>query len=219
MQGRTQITSSTACSKPVIAEWSSFLHKRYHLGGDTRRRQRQKQSKSTKRHIYNIKNNNTDNFVMLLNEIRAKDLKIEKVIGDEPTKYFDSKTSREESTQKRFYMRGLHKKQGRFSRAVDHLIENEEVKEDRDCEDDVVNETSCGKIDMSGIDFGNKKTVTSSKLQDQNDLMRNKEEAPSTLSSTVVAPDNENNSPVTSEMESKLLNDNIKKPTSILYEG
>ena len=27
------------------------------------------------------------------------------------------------------------------------------------------------------------------------------------------------NSPVTSEMESKLLNENIKKPTSILYEG
>ena len=104
---------------------------------------------------------------MLLNEIGAKDLKIEKVIGDEPTKYFDSKTSREESTQKRFYMRGLHKKQGRFSRAVDHLIENEEVKEDRDCEEEVVNETSCGKIDMSGIDFGNKKAITSPKLQDQ----------------------------------------------------
>ena len=117
MQGQTQITSSTACLKPDIAEWSSFLRKRYRLGGGTRQ---QKQPKSTKQHIYNIKNNNTDDFVMLLNEIRAKDLKIEKVIGDEPTKYFDSKTSREESTQKRFYMRGLHKKQGRFSRAVDH---------------------------------------------------------------------------------------------------
>ena len=83
----------------------------------------------------------------------------------------------------------------------------------------VVNQTSCNKIDISGIDFGNKKKVTSPKLQDQNDLMHNKEEAPSTLSSMVVALDNENNSPVTSEMESKLLNDNIKKPTSILYEG
>ena len=101
---------------------------------------------------------------MLLNKIRTEDLETEKVIGDEPTKYFDSKTSREESTQKRFYMRGLHKKQGRFSRAVDHLIENEEVKKDRDCEEEVESETSCGKIDMSGIDFGNKKTITSPKL-------------------------------------------------------
>ena len=49
-----------------------------------------------------MNDNNTADFVMLLNEIRAKDLKIEKVQGDEPTKYFDSKTSREESTQKRF---------------------------------------------------------------------------------------------------------------------
>ena len=82
---------------------------------------------------------------MLLNEIRAKDLKIEKVIGDEPTKYFDSKTSREESTQKRFYMRGLHKKQGRFSCAVDHLLDNQVVEGDRDCANDEVNETSCNK--------------------------------------------------------------------------
>ena len=156
---------------------------------------------------------------MLLNEIRAKDLKIEKVIGDEPTKYFYSKASREESTQKRFYMRGLHKKQGRFSRAVDHLIGNEEVNKDRNCEEGVKNETSCGKIDMSGIDFGNKKTITSPKLQDQNDTKYNKKDSPSIPSSMAVDPDNESNSPINSEMESKLLNDNIKKPTSILYEG
>ena len=39
-------------------------------------------------------------------------------------------------------MRGLHKKQGRFSHAVDHLIENEEVKDDRDYEEEIENETS-----------------------------------------------------------------------------
>ena len=70
MQGQTQITSSTACLKPDIAEWSSFLRKQYRLGDGTRR---QKQPKSTKQHVYNINNNNTDDFVMLLNEIRAKD--------------------------------------------------------------------------------------------------------------------------------------------------
>ena len=95
---------------------------------------------------------------MLLNEIRAKDLKIDKVIGDEPTKYFDSKTSREESTQKRFYMRGLHKKQGRFARAVDHLIGG---KDDRECDEEVVDEISCGLIDMSSINVGNKKSLSS----------------------------------------------------------
>ena len=154
--------------QPNNAEWSSFLHKRYHLGGSTRRH---KQPKSQKKHVYNIKNNNTDDFVKLLNEIRAEDLKIEKVIGDEPTRYLNSKTLREESTQKRFYMRGLHKKQGRFSRAVDHLIENEENKEGRDCEEEVENETSCGLIDMSGIDFDNKKPLTSPKLQDQDNTV------------------------------------------------
>ena len=162
LQGQTQrLATTTACSKPNIAEWSSFLHKRYRLGGATRQ---QKQPKLTKQHVYNINNNNTADFVMLLNEIRAKDLKIEKVIGDEPTKYFDSKTSREESTQKRFYMRGLHKKQGRFSRAVDHLVKTQVKEEDRDGADEVVSETSCDRIDMSDIDFGNKKKVTSPKL-------------------------------------------------------
>ena len=153
---------------------------------------------------------------MLLNEIGAKDLKIEKVIGDEPTKYFDSKTSREESTQKRFYMRGLHKKQGRFSRAVDHLLDNQVVEEDRDCVNDVVDETSCNKIDMSGIDFGTKKKVTSPKLQEQREVLTPQDLPSSEVDNSTVT---ENNSPITSEMESKLLNENIKKPTSILYEG
>ena len=146
-------------------------------------------------------------------------MKIEKVQGDDLI-YLDCKTSREESTQKRFYMRGLHKKQGRFSRAVDHLIDNQDVDEDRDCANDVVNETSCGKIDMSGIDFGNKKKVTSPKLQEQKELL-NPHEAPSTLSSTVVdnSPVTENNSPVTSEMKLQLLNETVKQPTSILYKG
>ena len=79
---------------------------------------------------------------MLLNKIRAEDLKIEKVIGDEPTRHLNFKTFKEEATQKRFYMRGLHKKQGRFSRAIDHLIENEENIEGRDCEEEVENKTS-----------------------------------------------------------------------------
>ena len=110
-------------------------------------------------------------------------------------------------------MQGLHKKQGRFSCAVDHLVDTQVVEEDRDCADDVVNETSCNKIDMSGIDFGHKKKVTSPKLQEQKELLNSSE------ASSTIAPITENNSPVTSEMESQLLNDTVKQPTSILYEG
>ena len=113
-------------------------------------------------------------------------------------------------------MRGLHKKQGRFSHALDPLLNNQVVEEDRDCANDVVDETSCNKIDMSGIDFGNKKKVTSPKLQEQREVL-----TPHDVPSLEVdnSPVTENNSPVTSEMESKLLNENVKKPTSILYEG
>ena len=44
---------------------------------------------------------------------------IEKVQGDEPTKYVNSKTSGE------FYQQGLHKKQRSFSCAVDHLVSSQ----------------------------------------------------------------------------------------------
>ena len=86
-------------------------------------------------------------------------------------------------------MRGLHKKQGRFSRAVDHLIENEENREGRDCEEEVENETSCGLIDMSSIDFGNKKP-----LQDQDSTVCNQEGSSEVPSSMVVDTNNEKNS-------------------------
>ena len=101
-------------------------------------------------------------------------------------------------------MQELHKKQGRFSRTVDYLVDSQVVEEDRDCADDVVTEPSCNTIDMSGIDFGNKRKVTSPKLQKQKELL-NSSKAPSTI-----APTSEDKSPVTSEMESQLLNDTIK---------
>ena len=41
--------------------------------------------------------------------------------------------------------------------AVDHLVDSQVMEEDRDGADDVVNETSCDKIDMSTIDLGNKR--------------------------------------------------------------
>ena len=50
-------------------------------------------------------------------------MKINPIPGDEPVKYFDSQTSKQESVQQRFYSRGLHKKNGRYSRAIDHLLQ------------------------------------------------------------------------------------------------
>ena len=114
----------------------------------------------------------------------------------------------------------LQKKQGRFYRDMDHLVDTQVVEEDRECVDDVVNKTSCNKIDMSGIDFGHKKKVTSPKLKEQKELL-NPHEAPSMLASTIIdnLPVTENNSPVTSEMKLQLLNEMVKQPTSILYKG
>ena len=41
---------------------------------------------------------------------------------DEPVNYIDSKTLKDTSVQKRFYVWGLHKKQGQFSRDIDDII-------------------------------------------------------------------------------------------------
>ena len=35
--------------------------------------------------------------------------------GDEPLKYIDSQTSKQEAIQKHFYQKGLYKQQGKFS--------------------------------------------------------------------------------------------------------
>ena len=96
---------------------------------------------------------------------------------------------------------------------MDHLIHSQVIYDDNDNADDVVTEPTCNKIDMSNIDFGNKKKATSSKLQEQKEFV-NSPKASSMLASTTV-----DNLSVTSEMESQLLNDTVQQPTSILYEG
>ena len=67
-------------------------------------------------------------------------------------------TSREESTQKRFYIQGLHKKQGRFSLAMGHLVRSQVECDDDDDANDIVTEPTCNKIDMLNIDFDNNKS-------------------------------------------------------------
>lgn len=61
-------------------------------------------TKAPKQHVYNINNNNTADSVPLLKEIRAKNLVVDRVQGDEPIRYIDLKISREESIQKWFYI-------------------------------------------------------------------------------------------------------------------
>ena len=67
---------------------------------------------------------------------------------------------------KRFYIQGLHRKQRRFSHAVNHLVNSQVVCNVNNNPDDIVTEPACNKIDMSNIDFGNKRKATSSKLQE-----------------------------------------------------
>ena len=81
--------------------------------------------------------------------------------GDEPIKFVevqskqDSIQSKEESIQKRFYLRGLHKKCGRYVQAVDHLVasnsdaDNPGIEEDQDKTPIISNQT----IDFSNVDL------------------------------------------------------------------
>ena len=126
-------------------------------------------------------------------------------------KYIDSKTSREESTQNGS-IRGLHKKQGKFSHAVDHLVCSQVKCDGGDDDDDhnTVTEPINNKIDMSNIDFGNKKVESSNNNTD------GKQD-----SSSKLQDENNNVLPslsIKSELESEVLNDPVQ-PTSILYEG
>ena len=84
---------------------------------------------------------------------------------------------------------------------MDHLVHSQVIGDDDDNTDDVETKPTCNKIDMSNIDFGNKRKKTSSKLQKQKEFL-NSSEAPSMIASIIV-----DNLPVTSEMESQLLND------------
>ena len=64
---------------------------------------------------------------------------------------------------------------------------------------------------MLNIDFGNKRIATNDNNADnkQNSSSKLQDEDKNFLPS----------SPITSEMESQLLNDTVQQPTSILYEG
>ena len=87
------------------------------LGGGTRR-------------VFNVQNSNKLNFanIFLLSKLDTlKSIAGDEIPGDEPgdepNLYINSKMSRQESVQKRFYQCGYHKKTGKCARAVPHLVE------------------------------------------------------------------------------------------------
>ena len=65
--------------------------------------------------------------------------------------YVDSKRSKQDSIQKRFYLQGLHKKTGKYAQAIAHSIgDNNSIgKEDPNKTPKTSNRT----IDISKVDF------------------------------------------------------------------
>ena len=108
------------------------------------------------RQIFNINNNSKKNFVPDLFQEQLQPIKSSFVPGDEPLKYIDSENSKrlakQVEVQKRFYQKGLHKQKGRFSRALTHLLETNNISSDDDSTDTPIRSNN-STIDMSNIDF------------------------------------------------------------------
>ena len=93
---------------------------------------------------------------------------------------------------------------------MDHLVSSQVKSNEYDDDSNIVNESTCNTIDMSNIDFGNKKVEAS------NNNINNNQNSSSKLQveDNKVLP----SLSITSELESQVLNDPVQ-PTSILYEG
>ena len=74
--------------------------------------------------------------------------------GDEPIDFIDTQIFKQYSVQKRFYQKGLHKRQGKFSRALPHLLETNKLSQISSDDRLVATPVTSNKtIDMSHIDF------------------------------------------------------------------
>ena len=62
--------------------------------------------------IFDINNNIKRNFVPDLMQMKLHIFQASFIPGDEPLKHIDSRTSKQEAVQKRFYQKGLYKQQG-----------------------------------------------------------------------------------------------------------
>ena len=109
------------------------------------------------RRLFDIRNSNNNNNKNFIKRFQQQQQQLEPIHstfipGDEPIHYIDAITKKQQSVQKRFYQKGLHKKQGRFSRALVHLLETNKSASSDD-ESVATPVTSNKTIDMSHIDF------------------------------------------------------------------
>ena len=89
--------------------------------------------------------------------------------GDEQIMYEDLNRSKQDSTQKHFYLQGLHSKSGRYTRAIDHLIFHYDSlsKDDHD----KTPKTSNRNVTLSKVDFPYKIQLTNTNDQrDDSDI-------------------------------------------------
>ena len=87
-------------------------------------------------------------------QVKLKPLPASFLPGDKPLKYIDSQTSKQVNIQKRFYQKGFYKQQGKFSRALSHLLDTKKLWQTTSDEDSVHAQVmSNNTIDMSNIDF------------------------------------------------------------------
>ena len=100
-------------------------------------------------------NNNNKNFIKRFQQQQQLEPIISTFIpGDEPLHYIDTQTSKQQSVQKWFYQKGLHKQQGKFSRALSHLLETNKLSQTSSDDELVATPVTSNKtIDMSHIDF------------------------------------------------------------------
>lgn len=68
--------------------------------------------------IFDVISNNKKNFIPDLMQVKLKPIPTSFLPGNEPLKYIDSQTSKQEAVQKCFYQKDLYKKQGNFFKSV-----------------------------------------------------------------------------------------------------
>ena len=102
----------------------------------------------------NVQSNNNKDFIPDLMEVKLEPFQASFILGDEPLKYIDFQTSKQEPVQKRFHQKSLYNKQGKFSRALSCLLETHKLWQNNS-DDDFVDTpvTPNNTIDISKIDF------------------------------------------------------------------
>ena len=145
------------------------------------------------RRLFDIRNSNNNNNKNFIERFQQQQQQLEPIHstfipGDEPIHYIDAITKKQQSVQKRFYQKGLHKKQGRFSRALVHLLETNKSASSDD-ESVATTVTSNKTIDMSHIDFNqNSHQLSTLTLKEMNAKLSTAEPSPEPSEVSIQVP-------------------------------